>query len=178
MDTKTFDALARGFAAQRSRRDAVKGLVAGLMGLGVARGAAAQVTAQRATCGQSCSGSEDCNAGLRCSRPNDRNGICVAITDSRSSCSRNIDCDRNHEICRNRRCVNQLNCTRCNVAADCPSGDACRNGNCGGCDRDGQCRSGEICRGGNCERAGDRCNSNRDCRKRERCRNKRCVRKN
>jgi hypothetical protein len=178
MDSKTFDALTRGFGAQRSRRAALKSLAAGLFGLGIARTASAQVSVERATCGQSCENSDDCNAGLRCSRPDTNDSMCVAERDSRDSCDRNIDCDRNFEVCRNDRCVNQSDCTRCNVDADCNTGRVCRNGNCGDCDRDGQCPSGEICRNGRCERDRDECNSNNDCRKRERCRNGRCVRRN
>jgi Cys-rich repeat protein len=177
MDSKMFDALTRGFGAQRSRRAALKSLAAGLMGLGVAKSASAQVGIERATCGQSCSSSTDCNAGLRCSRPNNRDGICVAIADSRDTCNRNINCERDYELCRNDRCVNQSTCNRCHVTADCPTGEVCRNGNCGGCDRDGQCPSGEVCRNGRCERDRDSCRSDRDCRKRERCRRNRCVRR-
>lgn len=173
MDNKTFDALTRSFGTQRSRRDALKSLVAGLFGLGIARGASAQVGVERATCGQSCSDSADCNAGLRCS-----GRICVRIADSRDSCRRNIDCDRDFEICRNDRCENQSTCDRCGSTTDCPSGQACRNGRCGDCSRDSQCRNDEVCRNGRCERDRDRCNSDRDCRRRERCRRGRCVRRN
>jgi len=178
MDSKTFDALTRGFGAQRSRRAALKNLAAGLMGLGLARSASAQVSVERATCGQSCSTSSDCNAGLRCSRAGERDAICVNVADSRNSCNRNINCDREFELCRNGRCVNQSTCNRCNVTEDCPAGEVCRNGNCGGCDRDGQCRSGEVCRNGRCERDRNRCDSDRDCPRKKRCRNNRCVRRN
>jgi hypothetical protein len=158
MDRKTFDAVTRGFGAQRSRRAALKSLAAGLFGLGAARTAAAPVGIERATCGQVCRDNVDCNAGLRCSR-NGGDGICVAILDSRDSCNQNIDCDRDFERCSNGRCVNVLDCSSCRVNADCPSGEACRDGNCDG---------------GN----GNRCNGNRDCRNNERCRNGRCVRRN
>jgi hypothetical protein len=177
MDSKRFDALTRGIGATRNRRDAMTSLVAGLLGLGLAKGTSAQVSAERATCGQSCSSNSDCNAGLRCSTSGG-SSICVNIADSRTSCNRNSNCDLNYELCRNGRCVNQSTCSRCNVPADCPAGEGCRRGNCTGCDRDSQCRSGEVCRNARCERAGKRCNSNRDCRKRERCRNNRCVSRN
>jgi hypothetical protein len=172
MDSKTFDALTRGFGAQRSRRDAAKAFIAGLFGLGIARGASAQVGAERATCGQDCNNSSDCNAGLRCS-----GGICVREADSRTSCNRNINCDRVFEVCRNGRCENQSTCDRCNSTTDCPEGRACRNGRCGDCTRDSQCRNDEVCRNGRCERDRNRCNSNRDCGRKERCRNGRCKRR-
>jgi hypothetical protein len=174
VDSKTFDTLTRDFGSQRSRRAALQGLAAALFGLGFARSASAQVSAELATCGQSCSGSEDCNAGLRCSRPAGFSGICVAIADSRVSCNRNINCQRNFELCRNGRCVNQSTCDRCNIAEDCPSGQACRRGNCGECNRDRDCRSNEVCRNGKCKRSRNRCDRNRDCPRNKRCRNGRC----
>lgn len=176
MDSKTFDALTRGFGARRNRRDALKSFAAGLIGLGAARGASAQVTVQRSTCGQRCDVDNDCNAGLRCSRPSGSDGICVAIADSRDTCSRNIDCSRNFELCRSRRCANQVNCSRCNETADCPTGRVCRNGNCGECTRDQQCPGREVCRNGRCERDRNECNNDRDCPRNKRCRRGRCVR--
>ena len=186
MDNKTFDALTRGFGTQRNRRDALKAFAAGLLGLGIARDAAAQVSAERANCGQpcdvsgsGCSGNSCCNAGLRCSGSGN-DAICVRIPDRtpRVDCNRNIDCENNYELCRNRRCVNTVVCDRCRVATDCPSGQACRNGNCGECNRDRDCRSNEVCRNGRCERGRNECQSNSDCPRRRRCRNGRCVRRN
>ncbi|MGH2618340.1 MAG: hypothetical protein ACRDJC_24180, partial [Thermomicrobiales bacterium] len=127
MDSNKFDALTRGFAAQRSRRDALKGLAAGLLGLGVAGEAAAQVGAERQNCGQPCDNSSDCNAGLEC-RNSDGDDVCVRIGDSRTSCNRNSDCTRNTELCRNGRCENTSTCTRCGDNDNCPSGQICRNG--------------------------------------------------
>ena len=177
MDSKTFDVLTREFGRQRSRRDALVRLAATLFGLGLARNASAQVSAELATCGQSCTGSEDCNAGLRCSRPSGFSGICVAIADSRVGCNRNINCNRAFEVCRNGRCVNQTGCNRCNVAEDCPTGEACRHGSCGECNRDRDCRGNEVCRKGRCKRRRNKCNRNRDCPRRKRCRNGRCKRR-
>jgi hypothetical protein len=37
MDDKTFDSLIRDAGSQRSRRTAIKGLVGGLLGFGIAR---------------------------------------------------------------------------------------------------------------------------------------------
>lgn len=179
MDGKTFDALTRGLGIQRNRRDALKSLAAGLIGLGGARSASAQVSIERSTCGQSCNTTRaDCNSGLRCSSSSGTNGQCVAIIDSRDSCSGNIGCGRDYEVCRSGRCVNQSTCTRCNVNADCPSGENCRNGNCGGCQQDRDCPSGDVCRNGRCERDVDECTANSDCRRDERCRRGRCVRRN
>ena len=152
MDSKTFDALTRGFGTQRTRRDAVKGFAAGLMGLGVVRGAAAQVTIQNATCGQRCDVNGDCNSGLECS-----DGVlCVRIDDSNQNCNVNGDCGENFEVCRNGSCTNQVVCSACNNNADCPSGESCNNQLCGRVDE---------------------CNSNSDCRRRQRCRRGRCVRR-
>ena len=185
MDNKTFDALTRGFGTQRNRRDALKAFAAGLLGLGVARDAAAQVSAERANCGQpcrnisgeNCEGNDCCNAGLRCSGTGN-DAICVREPDSASTCSRNVNCTRNFELCRNGRCRNQVVCDRCRVTEDCPAGQACRNGNCGDCNRDRDCRSNEVCRNGRCERGRNECQSNSDCPRRRRCRNGRCVRRN
>jgi hypothetical protein len=178
MDSKSFDALTRGFGAQRNRREALKGLAAGLLGLGAARGAAAQVTIERANCGQSCDGSSsNCNAGLECTRTSGSGGICVRIADSRATCNRNLDCTRNFELCRSGRCVNQVNCSRCESNENCPTGRVCRNGNCSECTRDGQCNRNEVCRNGRCERDRAQCHRNRDCPRGKRCRNNRCKRK-
>ena len=180
MDTKTFDALTRRFGTQRNRRDALKAFAAGFLGLGIARDAAAQVTAERSNCGQPCNGSSgNCNAGLQCSGTSN-DSICVRIPDPspRETCNRNIDCTRNYELCRSGRCTNQVVCDRCRVTEDCPSGQACRNGNCGDCNRDRDCRPNEVCRNGRCERGRNECQRNSDCPRRRRCRNGRCVRRN
>lgn len=174
MDSKRFDELARGFASRRTRRDAALSVAAGLLGLVGLESAMAQVTSERATCGQSCSRDGDCNAGLRCSSGN---GICVRIPDSRTNCSRNSDCSHNYERCNARHCVNESTCSRCAASADCPTGQVCRNGRCGECSRDRQCGRNETCRNGRCERDRNACDSNRDCRKKERCRRNRCVRR-
>jgi Cys-rich repeat protein len=178
MDSKTFDALTRRFWAQRNRRDAVKALAAGLVSLGFARDAAAQVSAERSNCGQPCEGSNNnCNAGLICSGSGS-DSICVRKPDTRNTCDRNINCSDNFELCRNGRCINQSNCGRCRVTEDCPSGEVCRNGNCGECRRDRQCPARQVCRNGQCKRSGGRsCNRNSDCSRRKKCRRGRCVRK-
>lgn len=182
MDNRTFDALTRRFGAQRNRRDAVKAFTAGLLGLGIGKGAAAQVSVERQNCGQPCSGDGDCNAGLLCRESRD-DDVCVRRPDGGGSCSRNEQCSNNLDLCRNGRCENQSNCNRCSAAADCPSGDACRNGNCGECNRDRDCRSNERCRNGRCKRGGgggggNDCNRNSDCPRKKRCRNGRCVNRN
>ena len=179
MDSKRFDALTRGIGAQRNRRDAVKAFAAGFVGLGVVKGVSAQVSIEEATCGQSCVVSGDCNAGLECSRPSGDNGICVRIPDTGFDCDENADCDQNYEVCRNGECVNQVVCDRCNIDANCPGDEVCRNGRCGdeGCRSDGDCPRRRVCRNGRCIRE-DECNSNRDCPRRRVCRGGRCVRRN
>ena len=178
MDSTTFDALTRRFGAQRNRRDAVKAFVAGLVSLGFAQGAAAQVSPERSNCGQPCEGNNNnCNAGLICSGSGS-DSICVRKPDTRNTCDRNINCSDNFELCRNGRCINQSNCGRCRVTEDCPSGEVCRNGNCGECRRDRQCPARQICRNGRCKRGGGRsCDRNSDCPRRKKCRRGRCVRK-
>lgn len=177
MDNKTFDALTRGFGTQRNRRDALKAFAAGLLGLGVARDVAAQVSAERASCGQSCRVDGDCNAGLIC-RESRGDDVCVRRPDGGGSCNRNSDCGNNTDLCRNGRCENTVTCSRCSVSGDCPRGQICRNGSCGECTRDQQCPARERCRNGRCERDRDECRSNSDCPRRRRCRNGRCVRRN
>ena len=182
MDNKTFDALTRRFGVQRNRRDAVKAFVGGLVGLGIARDAGAQVTAERALCGQQCDGRDDfCNAGMRCSKSSgtgSNGGICVRRRDTNTTCSRNTQCSDPSEVCRNEKCVNITTCTRCVDNVDCPAGRVCRNGNCGECTRDAQCPAREICRNGRCERDRNSCSRDRDCPRRRQCRNGRCVRRN
>ncbi len=207
MDGKTFDALARGFGSQRSRRGALKGIAAGLLGLGTVRGAAAQdpgfdvqrVGGELARCGENCSRTDQCNAGLRCSR-----GRCIARGDSRDNCRTSRDCERDFEICRNRECVNEVNCgpdsctrdsqcrrseicrngrcendtSRCRRDNDCRAGEECRDDRCvqsNRCRRDRDCRRNEVCRNDRCEGGDDRCQRDRDCRNSEECRDNRCV---
>lgn len=149
MDRHKFDMLARGFGMRRNRRDGLKFLAAGLLGLRQVAGVSAQVTVELAACGDKCLRDDDCNAGLRCNGE----GKCVAISDSRKSCRQNVDCDRDFEICRDGRCVNQVDCSRC--------------------DRDRDCGRNEICRNNRCERS--ECNDNNDCRRSEKCRRHRCI---
>ena len=156
MDSKKFDVLTRGFGTQRTRREAVKGFAAGLLGLGVVRGASAQVSVERATCGQSCTVSGDCNAGLRCVDTGSSNQ-CIAIRDSNEPCNENSDCANDYEVCNSSLgCINQSDCNICVVSADCTGDEICRNGRCG---------------------AEDECDSDNDCRRRQRCRRGQCVRR-
>ncbi len=90
MDTRTFDALTRRFGAQRNRRAALKAFAGGLVGIGLGRDVAAQVSTERANCGQpcrnvsgnpNCNGNDCCNAGLICSGTGN-DAICVRESDS------------------------------------------------------------------------------------------------
>ena len=156
MDKNLFDSVVRGFAPRRSRRDALKGLAAAALGLGVVRGAAAQPGVERATCGQRCNADGDCNAGLRCGAASSR---CFRQSDSGLRCGANIQCRNNWEICnRNDRCINglQRGCDECQRNGDCPAGQRCRNGAC----------------------EAPQCTSNSDCNGRRKCRRGRCVKRN
>ena len=159
MDRNAFDSLVRGFGSRRSRRAAVRGLAAGLLGLGAAKGAAAQVGIQARTCGQFCEGDAQCNAGLQCGATSER---CFAIPDSRTHCNGNGDCSRTFETCKsNGRCVNTV------APVDCAE-----------CRRDGDCEvAGTRCVDGRCLEP--ECTVDDDCRRRERCNgNGRCVDRN
>ena len=129
MDSKTFDALTRGLGSQGTRRHALKGIAAGLFGLGAAKGAAAQdFTAQRNTCRQKCQGTRDCNSGFRCGPGSES---CVALPSSRDRCDRNLECRSKDEVCKSGRCVNQVDCPECFENDDCPGRRGrCRNGRC------------------------------------------------
>ncbi len=156
MDKNVFDTVVRGFAPRRSRRDALKGLAAAALGLGVVREASAQPGAQRATCGQRCNKDDDCNAGLRCGTGSNR---CYRKPHSKTRCGSNIQCTNNWEICnKNDRCINglQRNCDECGRNGDCPSGQKCRNGAC----------------------QAPQCSSNKDCNGKKKCRKGRCVKPN
>src|SRR5918997_22876 len=106
MDKNAFDAVVRGFGSRQSRRSALMGLAAGFLGLGAAKGTAAQFGAEALTCGQFCKGDAECNAGLRCGADSRR---CFAIPDSKTRCNSNGDCPANYETCNNNdRCINTL----------------------------------------------------------------------
>ena len=175
MDGRSFDTLARGIGVARTRRDALKGIAAGLFGLGAARGASAQVTGELARCGQKCRNSAQCNAGLRCA-----SGRCARIPDSRDSCRRNTDCKLDYEVCQSQRCVNDVVCNnnnnRCDRDGDCPGSQVCRGGRCeSGCRTSNDCRSDETCRNGRCEKNSNDCRRDSDCRNDEVCNSGRCV---
>jgi len=177
MDGKTFDVLARGFGSRRSRRDAVKGLAAGLFGLAGARTAAAQVGGELLGCGATCANDGQCNAGLRCSKRSNR---CISRGDSFTRCNTGLDCPLNYEVCKDGRCVNQEVCIAagCGRDADCAAGEVCRNGTCirgNSCNNNDDCPRDRRCRGGRCV-LNATCNDNDDCRRSERCRNGRCRR--
>ena len=176
MDTTRFDALVRTLGRQRNRRDTLTGLIAGLAGIGGATGVVARVTVEASTCGERCRADGECNGGLRCSVPSGSlEGSCIALADSGTSCTQNIDCPSTDEVCRDRRCVNQVSCSRCVNPGDCQNGLVCRNGECRECTRDPQCPgTRQICLNGRCQRNRP-CDRNRDCRSNERCRNGRCV---
>ena len=91
MDSRTFDALTRGVGSRASRRIALQGLVAGLLGLSISRSVAAQtdeaVSAERGcrvkrckknTLGQNCLDNRgnprnrNCCQGLKCSNTRGR----------------------------------------------------------------------------------------------------------
>jgi hypothetical protein len=155
MDRNAFDALVRGFGSRRSRRAAAKGLAAGLLGLGTARGAAARVRPEALACGEFCGGDAECNAGLRCGADSEQ---CFAVPDSKTRCNSNGDCAADYETCNaNGRCANT-------VAPD----------GCAECRRDGDCaEAGARCTDGLC--VAPECAADTDCRRRERCRRGRCV---
>lgn len=174
MDSNTFDALTRGFAARGSRRTALGALVAGVAGIGAARSASAGPGAERATCRNRCDTDRDCNAGYRCG---DRE--CFAIPSSRTNCVRNTDCTRNFEVCDNSngKCVSVItDCPECDVRADCPDNARCDAGKCVVCRDSNDCPSGEVCKRNACVTR--ECSSNGDCPNRRRCKGGLCVRKN
>ncbi len=119
MDDKTFDSLIRDAGSQRSRRTAIKGLVGGLLGFGIARQAtAAQVGAEackirrckKAVLDQNCldrNGNPDnhqCCQGLKC---DNGRGVCKFKNDSGGAgdfCRNDRDCDDDF-FCKKNQCV-------------------------------------------------------------------------
>jgi hypothetical protein len=174
LDSTTFDLLTRGFAAQRTRRSALGALIAGLAGIGAARGAGAQVGVELASCGNACDVDDDCNAGYRCTADN----RCFARADSLTGCNKNADCPLDYEICNdNGKCINQVDCAECAINDDCPGDGRCNTeGRCIECETNNDCRDEEICRKNSC--VVPECRNNDDCSRRRRCRNGRCVRRN
>ena len=178
MDKNAFDALVRGLGAGRSRRTALKGLAAGLFGLGIGREAKAQVGGEALVCRQFCDSDADCNAGLRCGKASDQ---CFAVPDTRKRCNGNSDCPVRYEICgSNGRCQNTQNCFECKRDGDCANADqSCRDGRCvvvkPQCNDDDDCRRVERCENRRCVSRGT-CVEDNDCRRNEKCnRNDRCV---
>lgn len=115
MDGTKFDALARKVSGEASRRTAVKALVGGLVGIGVARAAVAEAAVEPAGCrvqrcrklnpdsDKRCRQGRDCCKGLDC---NNR-GRCVFKQDSGGAgdfCFNDRDCKRGF-FCRKNQCI-------------------------------------------------------------------------
>jgi hypothetical protein len=155
VDRGAFDALVRGMGSQRSRRGALKGLAAGLFGLGVGRETSAQIGSEALVCREFCDTDKECNAGYRCGRAS---GQCFAVPSTRKRCNFNGDCPSRFEVCLNFRCQNTVDCIECRRNGDCPGTD----GRC----REGRCRVDTR----------RRCEEDRDCPRNQRCtRRGRCV---
>jgi hypothetical protein len=160
MDGRTFDVLVKGTGRDCTRRRALAGLAAALIGLPAARKAAAQVeTAGCAKKGDDCLNNYGCCEGLKCriDRPDldPPIGTCVNKNNSDKKCREDRDC-KNGERCKNGKCKNKNSDggngdkgDRCNNDNDCKSGLRCK---------DGKCKDEN-----NCGREDDRCRTNGDC---------------
>ncbi|MFM9105789.1 MAG: hypothetical protein ACKOWF_03735 [Chloroflexota bacterium] len=157
MDARVFDVLVRGAAQACTRRRAVVGLAAALLGLPAAeRAAVSAVSAGCSKKGDNCFTNYACCEGLKCRiARGDEYGQCVNKNDSNRRCRDDEDCRRG-ERCKRNRCKNR---NRRNGEGN--KGDRCNN--------DNDCRSGLRCErdrcknDGRCGREGDRCRRNGDC---------------
>lgn len=157
MDGKTFDALTRGVGADCTRRRAIGGILAGVLGLAATRDAAQAVeTAKCAKKGDDCLRNSDCCSGLKCDLSGGgKIGECIDKNNSDDRCRDDRDC-RKGERCVNKRCKNKgsgdgdgREGDKCNDNDDCRSGLKCKKGRCRDDDK--------------CGREGDRCQTNGDC---------------
>lgn len=149
MDRETFDSLTRGVGKTCTRRSALAGLMAGVLGLGVAKQVAAEVSTEKcAAPGERCFRNTDCCSGLKCKGGNPdtgQSGNCVDKNGSR--CRRDGDCRRD-ERCDNGRCKRDDECRRDN---DCKLGNICKSGRCvSGCRGNSDCPRSEFCDRGRC----------------------------
>ena len=170
MDGRTFDVLVKRAGQACTRRRALSGLAAALVGLPAAKRAAAQV--EVAACskkGDNCFTNYACCEGLKCRIPEgDEFGQCIDKNDSDRKCRDDRDC-RKGERCKNGRCKNKNSKDgngnkgdRCNTNNDCKSGLRCKDGKCkdeNSCGREGdRCQSsGDCCNALTCDRGDKRC---------------------
>jgi hypothetical protein len=118
MDDTRFDALARAVGAVTTRRSALRGVAAGILGSVGLGGVLDDVAAQRQgsgyrRCGKQyagCNQGRDCCAGLRCKtlrNPHaeaEFSGVCAY----QGGCGRRNDfCKKNRDCCRKFRCRNR-----------------------------------------------------------------------
>jgi hypothetical protein len=166
MDRETFDALTRGIGKQCTRRSALAGLAAGVLGLGAAKRVAAEVSVE--SCGDygdKCLSNTDCCTGLKCKggdRTTGQVGRCV--DKNAKKCRADQDCKRS-ERCVRGRCESKDECSRDN---DCKLGTICSRGRCvNGCRGNSDCPRNEFCDRGrcieDCAPSGARCSSGREC---------------
>jgi hypothetical protein len=177
MDREMFDSLTRGVGRDCTRRSALAGLAAGVLGLGFASKVAAQVETER--CGkpdEPCFRNTDCCTGLKCRGANpdfNESGRCVDKGGSR--CYSDRDCNRDERCIKNR-------CTRddqCRQDTDCRIENICSRGRCvSGCRGNQDCKKKNYCDRGRCVRdcagSGSSCSRNSDCCSRD-CYRNRCY---
>ncbi len=166
MDRELFDSLTRGVGKECTRRNALAGMIAGVLGLGVAGRVAAEVsTAACGDSGESCLRNTDCCSGLKC-RGGDPNSGTVGqcVSKSGGKCRSNYDC-RGGEACIKGRCTNQDQCRR---DSDCKIENICTRGRCvSGCHGNQDCKKKNYCDRGRCVADcggyGEYCYKDKDC---------------
>jgi hypothetical protein len=108
MDGTQFDRLARTVAAASSRRTALRGLVAGFLGLAGLK-AAGDADARR-RCGEQyagCNNDNDCCSGLICRTLTNPS----AESEFRGTCAYKRGCGKRNDFCKkNRDCCRQFRC--------------------------------------------------------------------
>lgn len=171
MDQNQVDALARSLARPVDRRSALRGAVAALLGIGVARGrnAAAVCQAVGARCG---SADGACCDGSVCDA---RSGKCLLTAGA--TCKVSTQCSAGMR-CKNGKCEGTVVCRAMRESCVQAGNVCCTTMTCDGsqrvclidagyaCPANADCANGNVCRGGICApkgQAGDTCDEDADC---------------
>jgi hypothetical protein len=193
MDGQQFDMVVKLLIRSRTRRNAARLLVGGVVGAGLARFGLADAEAACKKAGQSCTRYGNCCDGALC-----LGGKCKCkrgLTNCQGTC-KNLDVDEAHcgqcgRACKKGyRCcggdcflpwLSNYNCGACGNI--CPSGQACCWGRCTDMQKDPvccghlliKCASHQVCASGKCcSLAGSPCSGNGDCCSPGYCSNGRC----
>ena len=119
MDSKVFDQFTKQAAKASTRRSAIRSLIGGVVGLGVAQQAMAYDGPTVQACAildDDCFRNTDCCTGLKCKIPSgDTSGTCVFKNQSggvNDWCQNNKDCKRNLVCVKNKQKPSRNKCEK------------------------------------------------------------------